>query len=80
MVGCLSCLNCLNLFKYTPIYRRRDSSITIVTKYGLDYRGSIQGRGNIMLFSMASGPSLGPTHPIQWVAAAISPAGKEARA
>jgi hypothetical protein len=50
-----------------------DSSVDIVTGYGLDGRGSIPGSGKIFLFSAGSGLTLGPTQPpIQWVPRIIS--------
>jgi hypothetical protein len=52
----------------------RDSSVVIVTGYGLDSRGAIPGRYKIFLFSIASRPSLGPAQPpIQWVLWVLSP-------
>jgi hypothetical protein len=54
--------------------RSRDSSVDIETGYGLDGPGSIAGRFKIFIFSTASRPALGATHPpIQWVTGAISP-------
>jgi hypothetical protein len=51
----------------------RDSSVVIVTGYGLDSRDAIPGRYKIFLFSIASRPCLGPTQPpIQWVLGALS--------
>jgi hypothetical protein len=56
----------------------QDSSVGIVTGYGLDGRGSIPGRDKIFLFSIASRPALGPTQrPIQWVPGALSPGKKQ---
>jgi hypothetical protein len=52
----------------------RDSSVGIALGYGLDDRGfeSRQELGNV-LFTTASRPALGPTHPpIQWVIGALS--------
>jgi hypothetical protein len=45
------------------------SSGSIVSGYGLDYRGSISGRGErIFLLASVSIPTLGPTQsPVQWV-------------
>jgi hypothetical protein len=40
-----------------------DSSVGIVTEYGMDGPGSIPGRGKIFLFSTESIPTLGPTRP-----------------
>jgi len=58
------------------IIKSRGSSVSIVTKLrdvlpGLNYR---QGYGRILfLFSTASRPALGPTHPpVQWVPRALS--------
>jgi hypothetical protein len=46
----------------------RDSSVSIVTGYGLDGWHSIPSRGKIFLFSTASRLALGPTQsPIKWV-------------
>jgi hypothetical protein len=52
----------------------RDSSVGIVTGYGLDGWGSIPGRTRfIFLFSTPSRPALRPTQPsIQWVLQALS--------
>jgi hypothetical protein len=50
------------------------SKVGIAMGYGLDGSGSIPGRGNIFLFSIASRPALGPTQPpIQWVPRALFP-------
>jgi hypothetical protein len=50
-----------------------DTSIGIVTSYGLDDQGSVPGRGKIFLFSAASRPDVGPTQPpVQWVLGALS--------
>jgi hypothetical protein len=54
-----------------------DSSVGIVTGYGLDGLGSYPIRGKVFLFSMMSKPALGPTQPlIQWVLGAIAPGSK----
>jgi hypothetical protein len=54
-----------------------DSSVGIVTGYGLYGRGSIPGKGKIFLLSTESRPALGPTQfPIQWVAKGSFPGGK----
>jgi hypothetical protein len=51
-----------------------DSSVGIVTGYGLDCRGSVPDRGEIILFSIASRPTFGPTQPpIKWIPGAPSP-------
>jgi hypothetical protein len=56
------------------IFGSRDSSVGIVTGYGLDGWGSFPGRGKIFLFYIASRPALGPTQPpIQWILGAVSP-------
>jgi hypothetical protein len=48
--------------------RNLDSSVGIVTGYGLGGPGSITGRGKNFFFSIASIPGLAPTQPpIQWV-------------
>jgi hypothetical protein len=57
------------------------SSVSTVSDYGLDGRGSIpdRGRGSFPLPS-ASRPALGPTQPpIQWVPGALSPGVKRGR-
>jgi hypothetical protein len=60
-------------FYQVPSMSLRDSSVGIVTGYGLDARGSIPGRSTIFLFSITSRPTLGPTQPpIQWVPVAHS--------
>jgi hypothetical protein len=41
--------------------RSRDSSVSIVTRYGLDDQGSIPGRGRDFSSSIASRPALRPT-------------------
>jgi hypothetical protein len=41
--------------------RSRGSSVGIVAGYGLDDRGSILGRGKILLISVTSRPGLGTT-------------------
>jgi hypothetical protein len=54
------------------IIEGQDSSVGIETGYGLDDRGSIPGRGEVILSSTASRPALGPTQPpIQWVTEAL---------
>jgi hypothetical protein len=51
----------------------RDSSVGIVTDYGLESWDSIPGGGRIFLFSIVSRPTLRPTLPhIEWVPGAIS--------
>jgi hypothetical protein len=52
----------------------QDSSVGIVTGYGLDGQDLIPSRGTFFLFSIASRPALGLTQPpIQWVPRTISP-------
>jgi hypothetical protein len=52
----------------------RGNSIGIVKGSGLYSRGSIPGRGKIILFSIASRPDLRHTQPpIQWVPSVLSP-------
>jgi hypothetical protein len=52
----------------------RDSAVSIATGYGLDGRGvRIRFPVGSRIFSTASRPALGPTHPpIQWVLPALS--------
>jgi hypothetical protein len=50
-----------------------DSSVDIAMDYGLDGRGSIPDKGNVLLFSTESRPALGPTQPpIQWIPGTLS--------
>jgi hypothetical protein len=53
----------------------RDSLVGLASGYGLDSRGSIPGKGKIIiLFSTASRPALGTNQPpIQWVPGGFSP-------
>jgi hypothetical protein len=53
----------------------RSSSVSIVSGYGLDDRGSILGRGkSIFPVASVSRPALGTTQPpIQWVLGVFSP-------
>jgi hypothetical protein len=61
-------------------YCPRFSSVGVATGYGLCDRGSIPGRGNVFLYSIAFRPNLGPTLPlIQWVPRALSPGVKRPR-
>jgi hypothetical protein len=47
--------------------------VDVATGYRLDGRGSIPSKGKIFLFSIASRPALGPTHPpLPFVPVAIS--------
>jgi hypothetical protein len=56
------------LLFYVLLLRSRDSSVGKAMGYRLDRRGSIPGRGKIILLSIESRPALGPTQPpIQWV-------------
>jgi hypothetical protein len=56
------------------LHRNWDSSVGILTGYGLDGVGSIPGRGKNFLFFTACRPTLGPSQPpIQWVLGALSP-------
>jgi hypothetical protein len=56
----------------------RDNSVGIATRYRLDCRGSIPGKGKIFLFSKASRPALRPIRPpIQWVPGTLSPGLKQ---
>jgi hypothetical protein len=49
------------------------SSVSIVSDYRLDDRGSICGRGRIIFhLASVSRPALGPTPPIQWVQLVLS--------
>jgi hypothetical protein len=59
----------------------RGSSVSIVTAYGLDDRGSIPDRGRGFFFqSSAPRPALGPTQPpVQWVPVVLSPGVKHGR-
>jgi hypothetical protein len=61
--------------------RSRGSSVSIVTDYGLDDRGSIPDRGRGFFFLVsASRPALGSTQPpIQWVPGVLSPVVKRGR-
>jgi hypothetical protein len=43
--------------------QRSDSSVSAATGYGVGSRGSIPGRGKIILFSAADRPTLGLTQP-----------------
>jgi hypothetical protein len=56
------------------------SSISTVSDYGLDGRGSTPVRGTgFLLLPSASGLALGPTQPpVQWVPGALSPGVKSA--
>jgi hypothetical protein len=57
------------------LLREPGSSVTIVSGYGLEDRGSIPGRGE-MIFPLASvsRPALGPIQlPVQWVPGVLSP-------
>jgi hypothetical protein len=58
--------------------RSRDSSVGIVTDYGLDDRGSIHSRDRRFFFLVsASRPALGSTQPpVQWVPESLSPGGE----
>jgi hypothetical protein len=57
-----------------------ESSVGIVTGYGLDGWGSNPGKGKIFLFP-TSRPTLGPSQPaIQWVPGNDFPEGKAAGA
>jgi hypothetical protein len=56
----------LSLHCYLPL-NIRDSSVSTTMGYGMDGWGSISGRGKIIVFSIASKSTLGPTQPpIQW--------------
>jgi hypothetical protein len=61
----------------------RGSSVSIVTDYGLDDRGSRfdpRQRQRIFLLASASKPALGPTQPpVQWVPGVLSPGVKRGR-
>jgi len=76
--GCVKILcNFLSIegyISYLTIIMTRDSSVSIVTDYGLDDRGSIPGGGlGIFLFDTLSRSALGLTQPpIQWVPEAVS--------
>jgi hypothetical protein len=59
--------------------RSRDSSVGVQTGYELDGRHSNPDRGKIFLFSITSGPDLGPTQPIQWEPGVISQVVKRPR-
>jgi hypothetical protein len=51
-----------NLMRYI-VYTRRGSSVSIVTRLGLDDRDSVPGMGSKVFFlvTTASRPALGPT-------------------
>jgi hypothetical protein len=76
--GCVKILcNFLSIegyISYLTIIMTRDSSVSIVTDYGLDDRGSIPGGGlGIFLFDTLSRPALGPIQsPIQWAPGVLS--------
>jgi hypothetical protein len=63
------------------VFRSRGSSVSIVSDYGLDDRGSIPDRGQrIFLLASASKSALGPTQPpVQWVPGVLSPGLKRGR-
>jgi hypothetical protein len=56
------------------------SSVSIVSDYGLDDRGSIPGRDRIFPLASVSRPALRPTEPpVQWVLGVLSPGVKRGR-
>jgi hypothetical protein len=59
----------------------RGSSVSVVSDYGLDDRGSIPDRGRgFFSLAFASRPALGPTQPpVQWVPRVLSPGVKRGR-
>jgi hypothetical protein len=66
---------------HASVFYALHSSVSIVTVYGLDDRGSILGGAGKFLFDTASRMPLRPTHPpIQWVPGALSLGGKAAEA
>jgi hypothetical protein len=57
----------------TMINLKQLDSVGTATDYGLDYQGSIPGKGKSFLFSIFSGSALGPTQlPIRWIPGALS--------
>jgi hypothetical protein len=71
------------MIKTLSVYVEQDqgSSVSVVSGYGLDDRGSIPGRGG-MIFPVSSVPrlALGPTQPpVQWVPGVLSPGLKRGR-
>jgi hypothetical protein len=69
-------LLCISLFPFLSSV----SSVAIAEGYCMNKRGSIPGRGNIILFSILSRPALGTTQPpIQWILGDLS-SGKMAKA
>jgi hypothetical protein len=62
------------LCQHCLITESRDSTLGTAMSYGLDGGSSIPGRGNILLFSIAPRPALGPTKlSTQWVPGALPP-------
>jgi hypothetical protein len=54
--------------------KSRDSSVGIAMGYGVEDRGSIPGRGEILLFYTVPRQALGPIQPpTQWVSGTLSP-------
>jgi hypothetical protein len=79
LVGVLfSCKVHFTFIKHAFTYRSRGSSVSFMSDYGLDDRGSIPE--TIFPLASASRPALGPTQrPVQWIPEVLSAGIKRGR-